>query len=61
MSKVSAETPSNAQQKVAGTGATNAAGGGLATGSGVLRMRPAGEAVEAGILLSLTVAFIGVS
>lgn len=61
MSKVSTETPSNAQQKIAGTDSTNAAGGGLATVSGVVRMTPAGEELEDWTLLSLTVAFIGES
>ncbi len=61
MSKVSPETPSNAQQKVAGTDSTNAAGGGLATERGAARIPPPGGALDGWMLLSLTVAFIGES
>ncbi len=61
MSNVSAETPSNAQQKVAGTNSTKAAGGGLATERGAARTTPPGGALDGWMLLSLTVAFIGES
>lgn len=42
MSRVSAETPTSAQQKAAGTDSTNATRGGLATVGGVVRTTPAG-------------------
>ena len=46
MSKVRAEIPSNAQQNDVGTLSTNAAGDGLATAMGAVRIIPAGGAVE---------------
>lgn len=59
---MSAETPSNAQQKAAGTGSTNAGEGGLATVTGVVGRAPAaGVANEGCILLSLIADFAGES
>lgn len=61
MSRVSAETPTSAQQNAAGTDSTNATGGGVATVTGAVRITPAGGVGVGWMLPSLTVAFIGES
>ncbi|MBA3608601.1 MAG: hypothetical protein H0W43_08885 [Chthoniobacterales bacterium] len=61
MSKVSADTPSKAQQSCVGTDSTKPCGTGLATGAGVAVRITGADGTLAGCIPSFTVAFIGES